>query len=125
MGARRTRALVSFAGDKMRRKVHELTDDEIVDAIAGTGFLGFTLADFEPDSTFTSLVIELCKLSDEESTDDVLSEIEGPMVTRLNALASTDRILVDGDMVCLSAQECARRLVGKTEEEITKALEGN
>jgi hypothetical protein len=120
MGARRTRALASFAGDNMRRKVHELTDDEIVDAVAGTGFLGFTLADFEPDSTFESIVVELCALSDQDRTDDVLSEIEGPMVNRVNALASTGRILLDGDLVCLSSTEWARRLVGKSEDEIAK-----
>lgn len=108
----------------MRRKVHELTADEIVDAVARIGFLGFTLEDMEPDSTFESLVVELCALSDEERTDDVLSQIEGPMVNRLNALQDAGRLCVNGDVVCLSAAEWARRLVGKTEEEIRLALEG-
>ena len=108
----------------MRRKVHELADDEIVEAVANTGFLGFTLADFEPDSTFTSIIVDLCDISEAEQTDDVFSQIEGPMVNRINALASTGRIYVDGDLVCLSSTEWARRLVGKTEEEIRLALEG-
>jgi hypothetical protein len=108
----------------VRRHVHDLTDDEIVDAIASTGFLGFTLADFEPDSTFTSIVVELCDLSDAEQTDDVFYEAEGLMVNRINALASTGRIYVDGDMVSLSASEWARRLVGKTENEIRELLDG-
>jgi hypothetical protein len=106
------------------KKVHDLTNDEIVDAVAGVGLLGFSLDDFEPDSTFTSLCVELCGLSDDEQTDDVLSQIEGPMVNRLNALAEAGRILKDGDTVCLSPAEWARRLSGKAEREIRDMLDG-
>jgi hypothetical protein len=101
----------------MTKRVADVTDDQIVDAICAHGIAGW---DSDDDDQMTDLLMAVD--ADEDSNDELISLQE-----RLDTLTTIGARL--REVGCSSFEvapaEWARRVVGKSEAEIAAILQGN
>lgn len=105
-----------------RRRIEQIADDEIVDAVAGYGLVGLDIEDPWEGNAFHSVTADL-GLIDRDEDDAEVFDAEARLMDRMSAMP--DRIInPDGDRMHLTSAEWGRRLAGKSAEEIAKALDG-
>lgn len=107
------------------RQIHELTDDEIVNAVARCGRLGLDTDDVEVANAFGTITRELFGITDDDEGEDVDVELaEGQLADRMRSIEGR---LVDplGDRIHLTSEEWGRRLEGLSAHDIAKALKGS
>lgn len=105
-----------------RARIKKLTDDQIVDALVLCGVRGLDYEDPWGGSSFEWITRKLTGIGVDDDLDDE-EDAEAELAERLRAMP--DRVYdPDGDTFFVTPQEWARRLVGKTVEEMTAILAG-
>lgn len=105
------------------RAVKDLTDDDIVDAVAGEGREGLDIEDVWEGNAFHAVCVRLGLLEEDEGDEDVYEPVEAELAERMRALS--DRLTAPtGDVMHLTSAEWGRRLAGKSAEEIATTLRG-
>jgi hypothetical protein len=105
-----------------RARIKKLTDDQIVDALVLCGVRGLDYEDPWDGSSFQWITRKLTGIGVNDDLDDE-EDAEAELAERLRAMP--DRVYdPDGDTFFVTPQEWARRLVGKTVEEMTAILAG-
>jgi hypothetical protein len=110
------------------RSIHDVTDDEIIDAIAVHGLLGIDLDDAQDGNAIERACLELGLVGKDELNPFANSDVDVLMAERMHSLDTcTDdaRVYVPvANYFMLTPLEWGRRLAGKSADEITKALRG-
>lgn len=117
--------------EKKPRTVENLTDDEIVDAIAAFGLLGFDAGDIEDAGPWDALCERLGLYTPGAWPGrEQEAEFDAALTARINALCDKqDGPLMEpggayGAVVFLEPHEWARRLAGLREDSIAAILSG-
>lgn len=104
------------------RRLEDVTDDEIVDAIASFGIDG---CDVEDDYDAGPWLKYLERLGFTRTRDDDVVDLDDEFGDRFFALRERGRlVLTMAGHIAPSSREWGRRLAGKTADEIAKALRG-
>jgi hypothetical protein len=107
---------------KGKRRIKKLTDDQIVDALVSCGVRGLDYEDPWDGNAFEYVTRKLTGIDIMDDLEDQ-EEAEVELATRIRAMP--DRIYdPDGDTFFVTPQEWARRLHGKSIEEMTIILKG-
>lgn len=105
-----------------KRRIEQLTDDQIVDALVSCGVRGLDFEDPYDGNAFEWITRKLAGLDIMDDLEDQ-EDAEVELATRIRAMP--DRIYdPDGDTFFVTPQEWARRLYGKGIEEMTAILKG-
>lgn len=106
------------------RRIEDVTDDEIVDAVVQCGMLGFDPSDGEDDNTTAQICFDLRLYNEYTTSWTQRADIEHALLERMRGMEG--RLFEPGggfnEMIMVHPLEWARRLVGKTEHEIAVAL---
>lgn len=102
-----------------KRLLEDISDNELVDAIASFGIEGCALEDDKGPDGFKEFCKRL-KIALPENMDELFNEIGD----RIYELQAEFRILQNNGNFGCSPQEWARRIVGKTEAEVSEILRG-
>ena len=110
------------------RRLEDVTDDEIVDAIAKHGMLGIDLDDTNEGNAIERACLDLGLVQRDELHPFLTSDADVLMAERMHAMDTgldDARLHVPvANYFMLTALEWGRRLAGKSAEEITAALRG-
>lgn len=107
---------------KGKLRIKKLTDDQIVDALVSCGVRGLDYEDPYDGNSFEWITRKLTGLDIMDDLEDQ-EEAEAELAERIRAMP--DRIYdPDGDTFFVTPQEWARRLHGKSIEEMTTILKG-
>ena len=115
------------------RRVEDLSDDELVEAVAAFGMNGLNTATpfLEDEDPCLEMAVSLGVLDGEEhSTSEEVADVEvnvvEDLINRLTTLAEAEEHIegVGDTWIRITAQEWGRRLAGKTAEEIESLLRG-
>ena len=107
---------------KGKRRIKKLTDDQIVDALVLCGVRGLDFEDPYGGNAFEWITRKLTGIDITDDLEDQ-EDAEIELATRIRAMP--DRIYdPDGDTFFVTPQEWARRLHGKSVEEMTAILKG-
>lgn len=107
---------------KGARRIKKLTDDQIVDALVSCGVRGLDYEDPYVGNPFEYITRKLTGIDIDGDLDDQY-EAGAALADRMRAMP--DRIYdPDGDTFFVTPQEWARRLYGKSIDEMTAILKG-
>jgi hypothetical protein len=106
------------------RRIEDVTDDEIVNAIAECGIDGLDNEDPWEGNAFEQVCLDL-RLVNADSNSDDISNAEMELSDRIGTLEDAGRLSNPcGDRIYLTAQEWGPWLAGKSAAEIVAALRG-
>lgn len=106
------------------RRIEDVTDDEIVDAIAECGIDGLDNEDPWEGNAFEQVCRDMHLINDDSDGDNI-TEAEMELSERIGALEEAGRLSNPrGDRIYLTAREWARRLAGLREDSIAAILSG-